>query len=412
MKVIFKTLKQETHEVEVDSDEITILDLKKAAEEKHKIDANSMKLVFNGTILKDENTLQSYNIKDGNVLVLMISKVKVQNKKETTESTSNNNTTTTTTSNTNTNNNNLSNNTTIKDNNNNTSNTEKSETKKENKPVDYTAQIASLVEMGYQKDYAEAAIKAAKGNVTIAIEYLYNGIPENIPEDNNVSGSDNNTGEVGSEADQVKKIASMVKVLCSNDPTQLQNIILSIQRSQPELLELIKRNEAVFKEAISKPFSDEDMANFRELSSLAGGLGGSGSGTGTGTGSGSGTGTGGRNDVIKLSKTDYDAVQRLKEFGFTEMEAVQAYFACDKNSEMALNFLFETKEGGNFENVGDLSGSNNNNNNIGNNNNDNSNTGSNNNNTTTNNENKDKESTEKKEGEDNVDNEKDKDKDK
>ena len=47
--------------------------------------------------------------------------------------------------------------------------------------------------------------------------------------------------------------------------------------------------------------------------------------------------------VIRLSKTEFDAVNRLKELGFNEREAVQAFFACDKNEELAANFLMENR---------------------------------------------------------------------
>ena len=47
--------------------------------------------------------------------------------------------------------------------------------------------------------------------------------------------------------------------------------------------------------------------------------------------------------TIRLTKEESDAVKRLQELGFSQEDAVQAYFACDKNEEMAANFLFEQK---------------------------------------------------------------------
>ena len=36
-----------------------------------------------------------------------------------------------------------------------------------------------------------------------------------------------------------------------------------------------------------------------------------------------------------------EAINRLVSFGFTKERAAEAFFACDKNEEMAANFLFE-----------------------------------------------------------------------
>ena len=36
------------------------------------------------------------------------------------------------------------------------------------------------------------------------------------------------------------------------------------------------------------------------------------------------------------------AINRLTQLGFPKGRAAEAYFACDKNEEMAANFLFES----------------------------------------------------------------------
>jgi len=376
MKLVLKTLKQVPHEVEVESDETTIKTLKELTELKHGITADTIKLVFNGIVLKDENSIKSYNITEGNVLVMMVSKTKVQNKpkveevpvekpKEVPSSTSN-------TGNTQSNiNNNVGSNPSTSVNQGGegqgTQNTGSGQT-----APNYTNEVNTLVDMGFPKDYSETAIKAAQGNVNLAIEFLYNGIPENLPSNNNTTTTSNNTvpstsntggssstSQTGgqqpmSSLDAVKRLASIVKVLCANDPSQLQHIIMGLQQTRPELIELIKEHETEFKQIIQSPVTDEDLSTFSQFNNELGIGSRTGGGSGSGTQGGQGGQGGGRQDVIRLSKPEFDVIQKLKEYGFSEMDAAQAYFACDKNEEMALNFLFEmkTQEGGSFENLG------------------------------------------------------------
>ena len=66
-------------------------------------------------------------------------------------------------------------------------------------------------------------------------------------------------------------------------------------------------------------------------------------GAGAGMGGGAG-GAGGRNaggGAIRVSPEEMEAIERLVQLGFPKHKAAEAYFACDKNEEMAANFLFE-----------------------------------------------------------------------
>lgn len=348
MKLILKTLKQVQHEIEIDNEDATVKDVKDLTEKKYNFPAETIKLVFNGNVLKDESKLKESNINDGNVIVMMFSKAKVQNKapvveekpQEKNETVTTNTTTTVPTSTT-------VNNNTVPSSNINTGvnpNPKVAQNTSQNQP-DYTNEVNTLVEMGFPKEYSETAIKAAKGNVTLAIEFLYNGIPDNLvnqqnqnsSEPQNVQGQGNEQGEMSS-LDIVRRIASIIKVLCANDPTQLQNIIMSLQQTRPELIELIKQHESEFKTIIQSQVTEDDISAFQQFHSELGIEGGSRS-----TGQSGQEGAQGRDGTIRLTKPEYDAIQRLKEFGFSEMEAAQAYFACDKNEEYALNFLFEMK---------------------------------------------------------------------
>jgi UV excision repair protein RAD23 len=57
-----------------------------------------------------------------------------------------------------------------------------------------------------------------------------------------------------------------------------------------------------------------------------------------------GHGHGGANPpgTIRVSQEEMDAINRLTSLGFPKHKAAEAYFACDKNEELAANFLFET----------------------------------------------------------------------
>lgn len=51
-------------------------------------------------------------------------------------------------------------------------------------------------------------------------------------------------------------------------------------------------------------------------------------------------------NVIQLTADEAAAVQRLQQLGFSQGEAAEAYLACDRNEELAANFLFDSMGGG------------------------------------------------------------------
>ena len=76
MKLKLKNLKQQEFDIEIESEQKTVKDLKLEIEKVYGFDANLMKLLHNGMILEDAKTLEDYKIKEGNVIIMMAKKKK------------------------------------------------------------------------------------------------------------------------------------------------------------------------------------------------------------------------------------------------------------------------------------------------------------------------------------------------
>ncbi|KAI5171742.1 hypothetical protein NEFER03_1047 [Nematocida sp. LUAm3] len=73
MRVTIKTSKRETHNVEVENEEVSVDTLKNLISEQLSQPKDKMKLIFSGQLLKDENPLSTYKIQNGSSVHLIIS---------------------------------------------------------------------------------------------------------------------------------------------------------------------------------------------------------------------------------------------------------------------------------------------------------------------------------------------------
>ena len=294
MHLLLKNLKQQEYQIEIESDQKTVKDLKLEIEKVHNFDSSCIKLLHSGVVLEDAKTLEEYKIKEGNVIIMMLLKPKkVEAKPEPNQK----------------------------------EELQQQEPPKneENKPQpQYTEQINALVDMGYEKEKVERAIKAANGSIDLAVEYLHEEQIPNQTEPNTGNANSNIPSSSNSNLpEELKKNASIIKCLCMNNPEKLPSILTNLKEHSPQLFELIKQHEEDFKNLLVSPLSEEDIRNFQSIQQELRRPPGQTS--------------------IRLTKEESDAVKRLQELGFSQADAVQAYFACDKNEEMAANFLFEQK---------------------------------------------------------------------
>merc|ERR1711990_275103 len=184
--------------------------------------------------------------------------------------------------------------------------------------------------------------KAAFGNPDRAVEYLMNGIPEHLtreqapapaaqsggaqaaaaatPTSNPTPTSNMSTFDRIRQEPQFQQIRQIIRT----NPHLLEQFIQQMSRENPELFRDITAHQEEFIQMLNEDAGDDAPAAQEQL-------GGAGGPTITREQDGRVT--------LQVTEAERQAIDRLKQLGFPEDMVAQAYFACDKNEELAANFL-------------------------------------------------------------------------
>ncbi|KAJ1970195.1 UV excision repair protein rad23 [Dispira parvispora] len=340
MQITFKTLQQKQFKIEAESSD-TIADVKRKIESDQGFSVDSQKIVFSGKILTDAQTVADTEVTEKDFMVVMVTKPKRPTPANTaspedtnapvqaastpepaaaaptvtatplpatTESSESTTTPATATTGATRNNDGLA------------------------IGAEYETVVQNMVEMGYERDQAIRAMRASFNNPERAVEYLLTGIPEHLvrPEaeaDTAMAGSESPGAAQAVDADQAAGALQFLQ----NDP-QFQSIRQMIQRDpqllQPVLQQLSQSNPELFNLL---------MGHQDELLQIL-----SGGGDADGADSdGEGGAPGMEHQVIHVTQEEKDAIDRLVALGFDRAIVIEAYLACDKNEELAANYLFE-----------------------------------------------------------------------
>ena len=209
---------------------------------------------------------------------------------------------------------------------------------------EYSSQINTLVDMGYELEDVEKAINAAKGNTNLAIEYLNSDddylnsdnsepIPQMQIQDNNQNQNNQNQNQKQQIHNrnlplELKRNASFIKCICKDDPKIVFGLLSYIEQKNPVLMEKIKEYEIEFKNFLVSPISQEDIDNFNLIKDSYKELFYESERP--------------KQYELNLTEADAEAIKRLTELGkFNQNEVIQAYIYCNKNEERAANYLFE-----------------------------------------------------------------------
>lgn len=316
MKITIKNLQQETFLIEIEPTE-TVLQLKTAIETQcgDEYPAKDQKLIYAGKILADEQLLSTYNIDEKKFIVVMVMRSKaMEGATSATVSTATTTASTPTTSTT----------TTVR------------------RPVtidpdykitdsfvegeQYDLMVNKIVAMGYDRTQVEQALVASFSNPERAIEYLVHGIPESSLE--LLAGWGTDVGNPLAFLRSQPQFLQMRAAIRQN-PELLNNILQEIGERNPRLLNLINQHRESFLDMLNErdnvPVADQQSQQLTSSQSQ-----GQVSQPQTADVS---------QDVMNISQEDKRAIENLKALGFSEQMVIEAYFACDKNENLAANFL-------------------------------------------------------------------------
>ncbi|KAF4333700.1 UV excision repair Rad23 [Fusarium beomiforme] len=379
MKVTFKDLKQQKFTLDVEPSELISAVKEKISSEKG-WEPKLQKLIYSGKILKDEETVGSYNIEEKGFVVCMVNKPKPKPEPKAAESSAPPATPAQAVANTPAA----------------PAAPAQSSSQQAAIPATPTPQrsvdagsgaqhdepsglamgsqrteaIANMEAMGFERSQIEAAMRAAFNNPDRAVEYLLNGIPDNIRQEQQQQreaaptapasqpaqpaasaqgasdeggvnlfdlaaqrgGSGGRAGNGGSQAAAAAVAAAgqggdlgnldflrhnaqfqQLRQVVQQQPQMLEPILQQLGAGNPQLAELIATNPDQFLQLLGE-YADDDTP-------LPPGA-----------------------QAISVTEEERDAIERLCRLGFDRDQAIQAYFACDKNEELAANFLFDQPE--------------------------------------------------------------------
>jgi len=223
--------------------------------------------------------------------------------------------------------------------------------------------IAQLCAMGFERDQVEKCLNAAFNNPDRAVEYLMSGIPEGILQEQaaplaagatpaapapaggggaapfpSMAGAGGGGGGGGGavtippELEELRnnpQFAQLAGMLAQN-PQMMAQMLPALAQSNPELLQVIQQNPQAFMQLLQEAAGGGGAQDPVAAMLAAAGQGGGGAGGGPGP------------TVIQLTEEERAAVDRLAALGFDPNMAAQAYLACDKNEDLAANFLFDS----------------------------------------------------------------------
>ncbi|KAL1785051.1 hypothetical protein HispidOSU_026139 [Sigmodon hispidus] len=192
---------------------------------------------------------------------------------------------------------------------------------------EYETMLTEIMSMGYDRERVVAALRASYNNPHRAVEYLLTGIPGS-PEPEHGSVQESQVPEQPVEAGEnpleflrdQPQFQNMRQVIQQN-PALLPALLQQLGQENPQLLQQISRHQEQFIQMLNEP--PGELADISDVEGEVGAIGEEAP----------------QMNYIQVTPQEKEAIERLKALGFPESLVIQAYFACEKNENLAANFL-------------------------------------------------------------------------
>nr|XP_046231324.1 UV excision repair protein RAD23 homolog B isoform X2 [Scatophagus argus] len=219
----------------------------------------------------------------------------------------------------------------------------------------YDAMVNEMMLMGYEREQVVAALRASFNNPDRAVEYLLTGIPGrdqtratgpdaavppvsgapapaaptsgvSVPANTGSSPSAGGVNPLNFLRNQPQ--FQVMRQLIQQNAALLPALLQEIGRENPELLQEISNHQEQFIQMLNEPNPEAVPGGGGVGAGVAGGMAGNAPG-------------GSHMSYIQVTPQEKEAIERLKALGFPEGLVIQAYFACEKNENLAANFLLQ-----------------------------------------------------------------------
>ncbi|EPY53938.1 Rad23 Rhp23 [Schizosaccharomyces cryophilus OY26] len=355
MNLTFKNLQQQKFVISDVSSDTKISELKERIQKQQDYEVERQKLIYSGRILADEKTVGDYNIKEQDFVVCMVARPKpsssTSQKSTPTASTTSTPAPPATTS-------------TPQQAPESAAPSAQPSVPSSTPAVDTSATpldsnllavgaqrnvaVENMVEMGYERSQVELAMRAAFNNPDRAVEYLLTGIPENVissqaqeqaaaaaeqqqqpatdapttaPAPGNLfeqaaaASNEDEQAPANTAGDPLGFLRNIpqfqqLRQIVQQNPQMLETILQQIGQGDPALAQAITQNPEAFLQLLAEGGDGESPFP-------SGGI------------------------QIEVTPEESQAIDRLSQLGFDRNIVIQAYLACDKNEELAANYLFE-----------------------------------------------------------------------